>query len=588
MSANETRTLLNAAESIADGTEELWTRLLDDEGMEAGVAQALQAIGKIAAFHRSISSTETRPIEAAASASIAPWGHLSLLGKIDEGAFGSVYRARDPNLQIDVALKLVANRHGHEIDVARALKEARLLARVRHPNVVQVYGADIVDGRVGIWMELIHGQTLATLLEANGPLGAREAALIGVDLCQALAAVHAANLIHGDVKATNVMREAGGRIVLMDFGTSKDLGIQPSRYASGIDVAGTPLYLAPEVFRGATRSRVTDLYSLGVLLFHLVSTSYPVNGSTKADVEDAHERGARIRLRDVRPDLPPRFIEAIERAIAPAPADRFQSVAEFESALLQSLERHDRRVPRARTYWWLAAVSAVVIAAVAGGRYWVNLRAARTAPRDALTGGPIAAGREVAAAASTYQIDAALYRLRGTAETRLRSGDRVAPGDRLFAKLQVSTPAFVYIVNEDDQGQMFLLFPLPGQAVDNPIAPGASTRIPGTINEDLSWQITSVGGREHFLIFASPQRLDAFEDLFATLPRPTFGQPVTTAAISPQVVTKLRGVGGLAQPPGQTSAARLAGIFSSPLGDREETAHGLWVRQLTVENPTKP
>jgi hypothetical protein len=588
MSPNETGTLLSAAESIADGTEVLWAKLLDDAGMDAGVAQALQAIGKIAAFHRSVSSTETKPIEgAAAPGSIETWGHLTLLGKIDEGAFGSVYRARDPNLQIDVALKLVTNREGHEIDVARALKEARLLARVRHPNVVQVYGADIVDGRVGIWMELIHGRTLASLISANGPLGAREAALVGVDLCQALAAVHAANLIHGDVKTRNVMREAGGRIVLMDFGTSKDLGIQPSQ-ASGVDLAGTPLYLAPEVFRGETRSRVTDIYSLGVLLFHLVSTFYPVNGSTQADVEDAHKRGARVRLRDVRPDLPPRFIEAIEQAIAPVPADRFQSVAAFESALLRSLERPEPRVQRARRYWLIAAVSAVAVAAVAGARYWVDLRAVQTTPRDTLTAPPVPAVRAAAAAASTYQIDVALYRLRGATETRLHSGDRVAPEDRLFAKLHVSTPAFVYIVNEDDQGHTYLLFPLPGQAVDNPITPDTSTRVPGTPSEDLSWQIDTVGGREHFLIFASPERLEALEEWFATLPRPTFGRPVTNAVIPAEVAAKLRSVGGLVQTNGQTSVAPLASIFKSPLGDREETARGLWVRQLTVENPIRP
>jgi hypothetical protein len=192
------------------------------------------------------------------------------------------------------------------------------------------------------------------------------------------------------------------------------------------------------------------------------------------------------------------------------------------------------------------------------------------------------------AAASTYQIDAALYTLRGAAETRLRSGDHVAPGDRLFAKLHVSTPAFVYIVNEDDQGQMFLLFPLPGQAVDNPISAGALARVPGTPNEDLSWQITSAGGREHFLIFASPERLQAFEELFATLPRPTVGRLVTNAVVPPQVASKLRGVGGLAEAPGRTSEARLTTIFSAPLGEREETAHGLWVRQLTVENPIRP
>src|SRR5207253_7965176 len=101
-----------------------------------------------------------------------------------------------------------------------------------------------------------------------------------------------------------------------------------------------------------------------------------------------------------------------------------------------------------------------------------------------------------AAAASMYQIDTALYRQRGAAETRLRSGDRVAPGDQLFAKLRVSMPAYVYIVNEDDDGETFLLFPLPGQAVENPVAPGTPVRIPGMRDADLSWQITSAGGRD--------------------------------------------------------------------------------------------
>src|SRR5262249_53535815 len=142
-----------------------------------------------------------------------------------------------------------------------------------------------------------------------------------------------------------------------------------------------PVYLAPEVFRGATRSRVTDIYSLGVLLFQLVSASYPVSGRTQADIDDAHERGARVRLRDVRPDLPSQFIETIEQAISPVPAERFQSVAAFESALLRSIERHKPTVHVARNYWLLGAVFAVAIAAVVGARYWVDLRAPGTTPQ---------------------------------------------------------------------------------------------------------------------------------------------------------------------------------------------------------------
>ena len=109
--------------------------------------------------------------------------------------------------------------------------------------------------------------------------------------------------------------------------------------------------------------------------------------------------------------------------------------------------------------------------------------------------------------AASYQIDTSFYRRGDGDDTRLRAGDHIAPGDALFMKLQVSTPTYVYIVNEDDQGESLLLFPLPGQAVANPIAAETMVRVPGTRNEEISWQVSNVGGREHFLIFASPERV---------------------------------------------------------------------------------
>jgi hypothetical protein len=162
----------------------------------------------------------------------------------------------------------------------------------------------------------------------------------------------------------------------------------------------------------------------------------------------------------------------------------------------------------------------------------------------------------------------------------------VAPGDGLFVKLRVTIPAYVYIVNEDDQGESFLLFPLPGQAVDNPIQAGAATRIPGTRDADLSWHITSAGGREHFLIFASPERLQVFEELFAGLPRPGFSLPTISAKLPDKTIGRLRGVGGLASS-SVRSSGRLAAVFTQPLGDVEETTQGLWVRQLTLDNPPR-
>ena len=161
--------------------------------------------------------------------------------------------------------------------------------------------------------------------------GAREAALIGLDLCAALAAVHGAGLLHRDVKAQNVMRESGGRLVLMDFGTGEEL--------SGTNrLVGTPLYLAPEIFRGQRASVQSDLYSVGVLLFYLVTGKFPVNAGSMEQLARAHAHRERQPLRDLRPDLPEVFIAAVERALDSDPSRRYQSVGELESALRESLD----------------------------------------------------------------------------------------------------------------------------------------------------------------------------------------------------------------------------------------------------------
>jgi len=242
------------------------------------------------------------------------------------------------------------------------------------------------------------------------------------------------------------------------------------------------------------------------------------------------------------------------------------------------------------------AVVAAVLALAVGTAYWVSSRPRSTQPpadrsvRDA--GSRVAPSSSSAAAPDvepSYQIDTALYRMHGVSEDRLRPGSRVAPGDNLFAKVRVSVPAYVYIVNEDDRGESYLLFPLPGQTLINPLPAGTTHRIPGVVgNEQVNWQVTSAGGREHFLIFASPERLPAFEQMFAALPRPEIGKPIRSAPLSAETIGHLRGIGGLTSGAvGQTFAARLTQQFPTPLGDSAETARGLWVRQFTVDNPTK-
>ena len=198
--------------------------------------------GRPASAHRHPGRAAPPPVQ-------TRWGHLELQERIGEGTFGEVYRARDTQLDREVAVKLLrVGGLSTDRQTRRVLREGRSLARVEHDNVVAVYGAEAHEGRVGLWMELIRGATLEQLLRAHGPFSAREAALIGQDLCSAVAAVHNTGLVHRDIKAQNVMREEGGRLVLMDFGAGQPAGDNAS--ARSRRITGTPLYLAPEVLAG--------------------------------------------------------------------------------------------------------------------------------------------------------------------------------------------------------------------------------------------------------------------------------------------------------------------------------------------------
>src|SRR5262249_49156006 len=142
------------------------------------------------------------------------------------------------------------------------IQEGRLLARVRHPNIVTVFGAERIKDRVGVWMEFVHGATLEHELQEAGPFDADRLIRVGLELGDALAAVHRAGLLHRDIKTNNVMRDRDGRLLLMDFGAGELLGSEHAGTA-----VGTPLYVAPEIVAGRHASRQSDIYSLGVVLF---------------------------------------------------------------------------------------------------------------------------------------------------------------------------------------------------------------------------------------------------------------------------------------------------------------------------------
>ncbi len=398
--------LLPLAESIADGSAIDWDAVEKGSAPEdQAFVRQLRVLARLSDIHRTLDAEAAAPLPFAARRSqsapaIGTWAHLTLLERLGGGTFGEVYRAWDRQLEREVALKLLKGGGADDPETSRITREGRLLARVRHPNVITVHGVDVHEGRVGLWMELLRGQTLEQQLNTRGMFSAREAALVGIDLCRALAAIHGAGLLHRDVKTENVIREEGGRIVLMDLGTGRE--IDPARHGLP-DFAGTPLYLAPEIFDGAPASQATDVYGLGVLLYHVVTGSYPIRATTIEELKAKHATASPIRLRDVRADLPTVFVSIVDRAISKDPTQRYLTAGALEADLVKALdadgqglteahpapteavEQRQRRGKR----WAIAAIAAAIV--VAGALLaWPALRGERAAPSaSAAAGAPI-------------------------------------------------------------------------------------------------------------------------------------------------------------------------------------------------------
>ncbi len=343
--------LLRLAGAITDGRVPDWSGAESTAtmGEEQRLVEELRIVASLAAVHRGSAPATGGDGRSDLEADSVRWGSLQIRETIGSGHFGTVYLAWDSALERHVALKLL--RESSRAD--EVIREGRLLARVRHPNVVTVYGVDQHDDAVGLWMEFVDGLTLGRLLATGGALDPREAILIGIDLCGAVTAVHKAGLLHRDIKAQNVMREGSGRIVLMDFGAGR---IRAEQTPAGV-ITGTPLYLAPEVFNRAPASIASDIYSIGVLLFHLVTTAYPVEGDTVAEIEAAHSRHERRWLADFRPDLPASFVQIVDRALARDPAQRYRSSDEMQQHLMAALDPHKpiepargRQTTNARAY----------------------------------------------------------------------------------------------------------------------------------------------------------------------------------------------------------------------------------------------
>jgi serine/threonine protein kinase len=296
---------------------------------------------------------------------------------VGSGGMSSVYRAHDTLLERKVALKILHERYGDDEEyVERFRREARAVAQLAHPNIVTVIDRGEDDGRQFIVFEYIDGENLKQIVEREGPLALDEVVALGLEVARGLAYAHERGIVHRDVKPQNVLLNGDGHAKVTDFGIARSLDVEKGVTQTGT-VLGTSDYIAPEQASGQVVSRETDVYSLGVVLFELLTGTVPFKGESFVAVALQHVNEPPPSVLERRPDTPPRLASLVDNALAKHPDDRptmDELVGELEAlrsgytggaetAVIRRPRPAARRRRGTRLPLVLAAVGALLLAA---------------------------------------------------------------------------------------------------------------------------------------------------------------------------------------------------------------------------------
>ena len=255
-----------------------------------------------------------------------------LVRRIATGGMGSVYEGLDERLGRRVAVKVLKDEYADDPrSQERFTREARAAAMLNHPNIAQVFDSGRDADRSFIVMEYVDGPHLGQLLETQGRLPPRQSVEIAADVCSALGAAHAVGLVHRDVKPSNVLLAPSGGVKVTDFGIAQAQG-QAALTGTGM-VLGTAHYLSPEQASGRGATPASDVYSVGVLLFQLLTGSVPFEGDSPVAVALSHITHQVPPVGDRAPDVPPRVAAAVAHATAKDPGQRFANASLMEAEL---------------------------------------------------------------------------------------------------------------------------------------------------------------------------------------------------------------------------------------------------------------
>jgi serine/threonine-protein kinase len=279
-------------------------------------------------------------------------GRYETAERLGSGGMSNVYKATDRILERTVAVKILAEHlSDDERFVARFRREALAVAKLIHPNIVQVYDTGVDDGRHYIVMEYVEGRSGAQILQRHGPVEPEIAAEIGIQGCAGLDYAHRRGIIHRDVKPGNLMVVGGPvgggemTVKLTDFGIAR--AIEQTRITQVGSVVGTAAYLAPEQVRGEEATPATDVYALGVVLYQFLTGRLPYEGSSLAELAVRQQNEKPLPPSTYNDEVPSSLGAAVLRALEGDPNRRYASAEELATGLRLGLEGEDVTLPAA-------------------------------------------------------------------------------------------------------------------------------------------------------------------------------------------------------------------------------------------------